>query len=142
RRPGDRRRGEGRGRRARTRTPAARYFYEPTLLVDVDENSAVAQDELFGPVLVVLPPDGDDDAVPVANNSVFRLSGSGRSAGRERAPGVARRIRAGTMSVNGGVYYGPDAPFGGYKQSGIGREMGAAGLNEFLELKTFAEPAG
>ena len=117
------------------------FFYEPTLLVGADENSAVAQDELFGPVLVVLPHDGDDDAVRVANNSIFGLSGSVLSADRERALDVARRIRAGTMSVNGGVYYGPDAPFGGYKQSGIGREMGAAGLDEFLERKTFAEPA-
>src|SRR6185436_3394088 len=109
------------------------FFYEPTLLVGADENSAVAQDELFGPVLVVLPHDGDDDAVRVANNSIFGLSGSVMSGDNERALGVARRIRAGTMSVNGGVYYGPDAPFGGYKQSGIGREMGAAGLLEFLE---------
>jgi aldehyde dehydrogenase (NAD+) len=118
------------------------YFYEPTLLANVDENAAVAQDELFGPVLVVLPHDGDDDAIRVANNSIFGLSGSVLSADRERAVDVGRRIRAGTMSVNGGVYYGPDSPFGGYKQSGIGREMGAAGLDEFLERKTFAEPAG
>jgi aldehyde dehydrogenase (NAD+) len=117
------------------------YFYEPTLLAGADENSAVAQDELFGPVLVVLPHDGDDDAVRIANNSIFGLSGSVVSADRERAISVGRRIRAGTMSVNGGLYYGPDAPFGGYKQSGIGREMGSAGLNEFLELKTLAEPA-
>ena len=117
------------------------FFYEPTLLVGADENSAVAQDELFGPVLVVLAHDGDDDAVRIANNSIFGLSGAVISADRDRALGVARRIRAGTMSVNGGVYYGPDAPFGGYKQSGIGREMGSAGLNEFLELKTLAEPA-
>jgi len=118
------------------------YFYEPTLLANVDENSAVAQDELFGPVLVVLPHDGDDDAIRVANNSIFGLSGSVLSADRERALSVGRRIRAGTMSVNGGVYYGPDSPFGGYKQSGIGREMGVAGLDAFLERKTFAEPAG
>ncbi|HEY3834345.1 MAG TPA: aldehyde dehydrogenase family protein [Acidimicrobiia bacterium] len=117
------------------------YFYEPTLLAGVDENAEVAQDELFGPVLVVLPHDGDDDAVRVANNSIYGLSGSVMSADRERALGVARRIRCGTMSVNGGIYYGPDSPFGGYKQSGIGREMGAAGLDEFLERKTFAEPA-
>lgn len=117
------------------------FFYEPTLLAGVDENSEVAQDELFGPVLVVLPHDGDDDAVRVANNSIFGLSGSVLSADRERALAVGRRIRCGTMSVNGGLYYGPDAPFGGYKQSGIGREMGAAGLDEFLERKTFAEPA-
>jgi aldehyde dehydrogenase (NAD+) len=118
------------------------YFYEPTVLVGADENSAVAQDELFGPVLVVLPHDGDDDAIRIANNSIFGLSGAVLSADRERALHVARRIRTGTMSVNGGVYYGPDSPFGGYKQSGIGREMGAAGLDEFLERKTFAEPAG
>jgi len=118
------------------------YFYEPTLLVGADENSAVAQDELFGPVLVVLAHDGDDDAVRLANNSIFGLSGAVMSGDRERALAVARRIRTGTMSVNGGVYYGPDAPFGGYKQSGIGREMGVAGLDEFLERKTFAEPAG
>jgi acyl-CoA reductase-like NAD-dependent aldehyde dehydrogenase len=86
--------------------------------------------------------DGDDDAVRVANNSIYGLSGGVLSADRERALNVARRIRTGTMSVNGGIYYGPDSPFGGYKQSGIGREMGAAGLLEFLELKTFAEPAG
>jgi acyl-CoA reductase-like NAD-dependent aldehyde dehydrogenase len=117
------------------------YFYEPTLLIDVDENAAVAQVELFGPVLVVLPHDGDDDAVRIANNSIYGLSGSVLSNDREHALSVARRIRAGTISVNGGVYYGPDAPFGGYKQSGIGREMGAAGLDEFLERKTLAEPA-
>jgi aldehyde dehydrogenase (NAD+) len=117
------------------------YFYEPTLLVGADESSEVAQDELFGPVLVVLPHDGDDDAVRVANNSIFGLSGSVVSADRERALAVGRRIRCGTMSVNGGLYYGPDAPFGGVKQSGMGREMGAAGLDEFLERKTFAEPA-
>ncbi|MFL6240210.1 MAG: aldehyde dehydrogenase family protein [Actinomycetes bacterium] len=116
------------------------YFYEPTLLVDVDENAAVAQEELFGPVLVVLPHDGDDDAVRVANNSIFGLSGAVLGNDRERALSVARRIRSGTISVNGGIYYGPDAPFGGYKQSGIGREMGAAGLEEFIERKTLAEP--
>jgi aldehyde dehydrogenase (NAD+) len=117
------------------------YFYEPTLLAGADENSAVAQDELFGPVLVVLPHDGDDDAIRVANNSIYGLSGSVMSADRERALNVAKRIRTGTMSVNGGLWYAPDAPFGGYKQSGIGREMGAAGLDEFLERKTYAEPA-
>ena len=117
------------------------YFYEPTLLVGADENSAVAQDELFGPVLVMLPHDGDEER---SGSRTTRSSGFGRGAGqRPRARAlVARRIRTGTMSVNGGVYYAPDAPFGGYKQSGIGREMGEAGLDEFLERKTFAEPAG
>jgi acyl-CoA reductase-like NAD-dependent aldehyde dehydrogenase len=118
------------------------YYYEPTLLAGADENSAVAQDELFGPVLVVLPHDGDDDAVRVANNSIYGLSGAVISGDSDRAKSVARRIRTGTMSVNGGVWYGPDVPFGGYKQSGIGREMGLAGLDEFLERKALAEPAG
>jgi acyl-CoA reductase-like NAD-dependent aldehyde dehydrogenase len=117
------------------------FFYEPTILIGADEDSAVAQEELFGPVLVVLPHDGDDDAARIANNSIFGLSGAVMSSDHERAVAFARRIRAGTMSVNGGIYYAPDAPFGGYKQSGIGREMGAAGLDEFLERKTLAEPA-
>jgi aldehyde dehydrogenase (NAD+) len=118
------------------------HYYEPTILVGADENSAVAQEELFGPVLVVLPHDGDEDAIRLANNSIFGLSGAVLSPDHERALKVARSIRAGTISVNGGVYYGPDSPFGGYKQSGIGREMGVAGLDEFLERKTLAEPAG
>jgi acyl-CoA reductase-like NAD-dependent aldehyde dehydrogenase len=118
------------------------YYYEPTLLAGVDGNAAVAQDELFGPVLVVLPHDGDEDAIRVANNSIYGLSGAVIGTDHQRALSVARRIRAGTMMVNGGLWYAPDAPFGGYKQSGIGREMGAAGLDEFLERKTLAEPAG
>ena len=116
------------------------FFYQPTLLVDVDQDARIAQEEVFGPVLVVIPYDDDDDAVAIANNSIFGLSGSVWGADEERAIGVARRIRVGTVSVNGGMYYGPDAPFGGYKQSGIGREMGVAGLEEYLEGKTLAIP--
>ena len=119
------------------------YFYEPTVLVGVGEDDTIAQQEVFGPVLSVIAYDGgDDEAVRIANNSVFGLSGAVASADTERARAVARRIRTGTVSVNGGVYYSPDAPFGGYKQSGIGREMGVAGFEEFLEIKTLAEPAG
>jgi aldehyde dehydrogenase (NAD+) len=117
------------------------YFYEPTLIVGADENSEIAQDELFGPVMVLLAHDGDEDAIRIANNSPYGLSGAVTSADRERALRVARRIRTGTMSVNGGMYYAPDAPFGGYKQSGFGREMGVASFDEFLERKTMAEPA-
>jgi acyl-CoA reductase-like NAD-dependent aldehyde dehydrogenase len=116
------------------------FFYQPTLLVDVDPDARIAQEEVFGPVLVVLPYDDDDDAVAIANNSICGLSGSVWGADEERAIGVARRIRAGTISVNGGMYYGPDAPFGGCKQSGVGREMGVAGLEEYLEGKTLAIP--
>jgi acyl-CoA reductase-like NAD-dependent aldehyde dehydrogenase len=118
------------------------YFYEPTLLVDVDPDSAIAQQEVFGPVLVVLPYRDDDDAVALANNSIFGLSASVYGADADRATGIARRLRAGTVSINGGGWYAPDAPFGGVKQSGIGREMGVAGLEEYLEAKTLARPAG
>jgi acyl-CoA reductase-like NAD-dependent aldehyde dehydrogenase len=120
----------------------AGYFYEPTLVTGAGPDSAIAQEEVFGPVLVVLPYRDDDDAVAIANNSIFGLSGAVYGADDERATNLARRLRVGTVSVNGGMYYGPDAPFGGYKQSGIGREMGVAGLNEYLELKTIARPAG
>nr|WP_242639146.1 aldehyde dehydrogenase family protein [Mycolicibacterium sp. S2-37] len=113
------------------------YFYTPTLLADVDPDSEIAQEEVFGPVLAVIAYDDDDDAVRIANNSIYGLSGAVFGS-QERALAVARRIRTGTFSINGGNYFSPDTPFGGYKQSGIGREMGTAGLEEFLESKTFA----
>ncbi|MCK0176611.1 MULTISPECIES: aldehyde dehydrogenase family protein [Mycobacteriaceae] len=113
------------------------YFYTPTLLADVDPDSEIAQEEVFGPVLVVISYTDDDDAVRIANNSIYGLSGAVFGS-EERALAVARRIRTGTFSINGGNYFSPDTPFGGFKQSGIGREMGRAGLEEFLESKTFA----
>jgi aldehyde dehydrogenase (NAD+) len=114
------------------------FYVEPTVLRDVDENASVAQEEVFGPVLVVLPFDDDADAVRVANNSRYGLSGAVHGP-VERARVVAAGIRSGTVSVNDGVYYGPDVPFGGYKESGIGREMGVAGFEEYLEIKAVAE---
>ncbi len=117
------------------------WFVEPTLIVDVDPDSRIAQQEVFGPVLVVIPYEDDDDAVRIANNSVYGLSGGVLSADVERAKAVGRRIRTGTLMINGGVYYGADVPFGGYRQSGLGREMGVAGFEEYLETKAFAEPA-
>jgi acyl-CoA reductase-like NAD-dependent aldehyde dehydrogenase len=113
------------------------FFYTPTLLADVDPDSEIAQEEVFGPVLVVIAYTDDDDAVRIANNSIYGLSGAVFGS-QDRAIAVARRIRTGTFSINGGNYFSPDSPFGGYKQSGIGREMGTAGLEEFLECKTFA----
>lgn len=113
------------------------YFYTPTLLTNVDPDSEIAQEEVFGPVLAVIAYDDDDHAVEIANNSIYGLSGAVFGS-QERAVALARRIRTGTFSINGGNYFSPDSPFGGYKQSGIGREMGAAGLEEFLERKTFA----
>jgi aldehyde dehydrogenase (NAD+) len=117
------------------------WYVEPTVLVDVDQNATVAQEEIFGPVLVVLTHDGDDDAVAIANNSIYGLSGAVASADTERAKAVANRMRTGTISVNGGMYFGSDVPFGGYRQSGVGREMGVAGFEEYLEMKSIAEPA-
>ncbi|WP_370289387.1 aldehyde dehydrogenase [Nocardioides sp.] len=117
------------------------YWVQPTVVAGLDNSSRLAQEEIFGPVLVVIPHDGDDDAVRIANDSAFGLSGSVDSGSLERAKDVARRIRTGTLAVNGGVWFSPDAPFGGYKQSGLGREMGVAGFEEYLETKTIAEPA-
>jgi aldehyde dehydrogenase (NAD+) len=116
------------------------WFVEPTVLAGVGENDTVAQEEIFGPVIAVIPYDGDDDeAVRIANNSRYGLSGAVISASAERARAAARKIRTGTMSVNGGVYYGADVPFGGYRQSGVGRESGRAGFEEYLEIKAIAE---
>ena len=124
--------------------PAGRdkgFFVEPTLVVGIGNDSPVARQEIFGPVLVLLPHDGDDDAVAIANDSPYGLSGSVWSGDRDRAMAVAGRLRTGTVGVNGGVWYSPDVPFGGYKQSGLGREMGVAGFEEYLETKVVAEPA-
>ena len=117
------------------------FFVEPTLLADVRNDMTVAQEEIFGPVLVVIPHDGDDDAVRIANDSPYGLSGMVQSASEERAVAVAKRIRTGTVSVNGGMWFAPDSPFGGYKQSGVGREMGVEGFEEYLETKTIGLPA-
>jgi len=118
------------------------FFYTPTLLSNVDQDSEIAQNEVFGPVLVIIAHDGDDDAVRIANNSIYGLSGAVFAGTNERALAVARQIRTGTIGVNGGSWFAPDAPFGGYKQSGVGKEMGRAGLEEFLEAKTLAEVVG
>ncbi|MEV7389067.1 aldehyde dehydrogenase family protein [Streptomyces sp. NPDC091215] len=114
------------------------YFYEPTLLANVDPDSEIAQEEVFGPVLAVIPFDDEEDAVRIANNSRYGLSGAVHSADEQRAIRLARRIRTGTFSINGGNYFGADVPFGGYKQSGVGRESGRSGFEEFLEEKSFA----
>jgi len=117
------------------------FFVEPTLIVGVGNDARVAQEEIFGPVLVVIPFDDDDDAVALANDSAYGLSGSVWSADRDRAVRVANRIRTGTIGINGGLWFSPDVPFGGYRQSGVGRESGVAGFEEYLETKSLAEPA-
>jgi aldehyde dehydrogenase (NAD+) len=115
------------------------FWASPTVIAGLENSARTAREEIFGPVLVVLAHDGDEDAVRIANDSPYGLSGSVMSADPERARHLAGRIRTGTVSVNGGVWFAADAPFGGYKQSGIGREMGVAGLEEYLETKLVAE---
>jgi acyl-CoA reductase-like NAD-dependent aldehyde dehydrogenase len=110
------------------------YFVRPTVLAVDDPRATVAQEEIFGPVLTVLAHDGDDDAVRIANDTVYGLGGGVWAGSDERAIAVARRIRTGQVDINGGIW-NPAAPFGGFKQSGIGRENGVYGLEEFLEYK-------
>jgi aldehyde dehydrogenase (NAD+) len=118
------------------------WFVEPTLFTDVDNTMTIAQEEIFGPVLVVIPFDDDDDAVRIANESSYGLSGVVYSGSFERSLAVAERVRTGSVSVNGGMIYGADIPFGGYKDSGIGRQNGVQGFDQYLEVKSLAWPAG
>ncbi len=114
------------------------FFIDPTVIAGLDNTARVAREEIFGPVLTVIAHDGDDDAVRIANDSPYGLSGTVFSPDPERAAGIAARLRVGTVNVNGGVWYAADAPFGGYKQSGVGREMGLAGFEEYTEIKVIA----
>ncbi len=116
------------------------WYVEPTCFVDVDPGATIAQEEIFGPVLTVTAFDDDDDAVRIANDSRYGLSGMITSGDLDRAKAVAARIRTGTVGLNGGIWYGADAPFGGYKQSGIGRQCGIEGLEIFTETKTVGWP--
>ncbi|TQS46543.1 aldehyde dehydrogenase family protein [Cryptosporangium phraense] len=117
------------------------YYVQPTLLADVDPDSRVAQEEIFGPVLSVIPYETEDEAVAIANNSIYGLSGEVSSADEERALAVAMRLRTGSATINGGMYFGLTSPFGGTKQSGLGRRNGAHGFQEYLEIKTLGLPA-
>ena len=117
------------------------WYVEPTLFTDVDNAMTIAQEEIFGPVLVVIPFDDDDDAVRIANDSVYGLSGGVFSGSLERSLRVAERVRTGTFAVNGGMPIGQaDMPFGGYKHSGLGRQNGLAGFDQYLETKSVAWP--
>ena len=110
------------------------YFIRPTVFSDVNRDMTIAQEEIFGPVLAILPYDDEDDAVAIANGTTYGLSGGVWSGDTEHAQRVARRLRTGQVEINGGAF-SPIAPFGGYKQSGNGRELGPYGLLEFLETK-------
>ena len=117
------------------------WYVEPTMFADVTNEMTIAREEIFGPVQLVIPFDDDADAVRIANDNVYGLSGMVFSGSEERALAVAKQIRAGTVGVNGGVFYGADAPFGGYKASGYGRQGGLEGFNQYLETKTISGPA-
>jgi acyl-CoA reductase-like NAD-dependent aldehyde dehydrogenase len=111
------------------------YFVRPTVFSNVTNDMTIAQEEIFGPVLSIITYGSEDDAVAIANDSPYGLSGGVWSADQDRAKGVAKRIRTGQIEVNGGAF-NPNAPFGGYKQSGYGREYGESGFEEFLETKS------
>jgi aldehyde dehydrogenase (NAD+) len=113
------------------------YFIEPTCFVDVKNDMRIAQEEIFGPVLVVIPYKDDEDAIRIANDTTYGLSGMVQGS-PERSAYIAKRLRTGSVSVNGGMCIAGDLPFGGYKGSGIGREWGREGIEEFLESKVIA----
>jgi acyl-CoA reductase-like NAD-dependent aldehyde dehydrogenase len=118
------------------------FWVSPTLFTDVDNSMTIAQQEIFGPVLVVIPYEDEDDAVRIANDSVYGLAGNVMSNSLDRSLAVARRLRAGFIGLNGTAGYGADVPFGGYKDSGVGRQNGLVGFCQYTEVKSVAYPAG
>ncbi len=118
------------------------WFVEPTVFVDVDNSMRIAQEEIFGPVLVVIPHDGDAEAIAIANDSAYGLCGSVYTADLDRGLKVAQGVRTGTFMLNSAIPIDFATPFGGFKDSGIGREFGREGLELFLEQKSITLPAG
>ena len=116
------------------------WYVEPTVFADVDNSMRIAREEIFGPVVAVIPYDTVDEAVAIANDSAYGLSGSVWSADASRALGIARRIRTGTATVNG-WRWDFNCPFGGFKESGLGREGGPEGLEAYCEYQTISLPA-
>ena len=110
------------------------YFVTPTVFSDVSNDMTIAREEIFGPVISIIPYDTEEEAIEIANDTVYGLGGAVWAGDKDHAVAVARKIRTGQIIVNGGAF-NPAAPFGGFKQSGQGREAGAAGIEEFLETK-------
>jgi len=110
------------------------YYVLPTVFSEVTNDMTIAQEEIFGPVLSIIPYDTEEEAIRIANDTIYGLAGGVWAGEKERAQEVARQLRTGQVEVNGGGF-NPMAPFGGYKQSGIGRELGHYGLEEYLEVK-------
>jgi aldehyde dehydrogenase (NAD+) len=115
------------------------HYVDPTVFVDVQPGMTIAQEEIFGPVLAVLPYDSEPEAIAIANDSIYGLAGAVWSADIDHAMQIARRMRTGQVDING-ARWNPLAPFGGYKMSGIGREYGEFGLEEYLQIKAVAQP--
>ena len=115
--------------------PEVGAYVPPTVFADVRPEMTIAQEEIFGPVLSILPYSDEDEAVAIANSTIYGLAGAVFSADQDRALAVAKRLRTGQVEINGGAF-NPVAPFGGYKQSGNGRELGRYGIEEFTELKS------
>jgi acyl-CoA reductase-like NAD-dependent aldehyde dehydrogenase len=116
------------------------WYVEPTILGDVDNAMRVAQEEIFGPVLCIIPYDSDEDAVRIANDSRYGLGASVYTGDVVRGLALARRVRAGTVTINNYIPPSPLVPFGGFKESGIGRELGPEGLQNYLESRTISVP--
>jgi len=117
------------------------FFIEPTCFVDVTNEMRIAREEIFGPVLVVIPFEDEADAIRIANDSDYGLSGGVSTADEDKAMRVARAVRTGSVGINNAICIMGDIPFGGYKGSGIGREWGVEGIEEFLQSKVIAKPA-
>ena len=123
------------------------YYYEPTIFLDVDNRMRIAQEEIFGPVLVVIPFDPEDEAIAIANDTIYGLAGGVWTKDGAKALRVAQAVRAGTMYVNTYNWSPIEMPWGGYKHSGVGRELGDFGVDEFTEAKsvifdTSSQPLG